>query len=178
MNNEVKVIDIKNGRYYFFNDIIHIKNFDPKNVKIDEKSYKIILIYYIGYVMIKDSKYVRNDSVNHLYLIFKTVNGYFKEINGNKHSMLVPTKASKEIKRYEELWIKIRDLIRSITENSNGCDEKFMRIKFTWDYEFPLNKLIEIRSVRIVVRAIFLENYILSISFFYMNGCIKNKNGK
>ena len=29
MSNKVKDIDIKNGTYYFFNDIINIKNFDP-----------------------------------------------------------------------------------------------------------------------------------------------------
>ena len=47
-------ISIKNRTYYFFDDIINIKNFDPNNIKIDEKSYKNILIYYIGYVTIKD----------------------------------------------------------------------------------------------------------------------------
>ena len=29
MSNKVKDIDIKNGTYYFFNDIINIKSFDP-----------------------------------------------------------------------------------------------------------------------------------------------------
>ena len=47
-----KDIDIKNRTYYFFNDIINIKDFDPDNIKIHE-SYKNILIYYIGYVAIK-----------------------------------------------------------------------------------------------------------------------------
>ena len=28
---------------------INIKGFDPNNIKIDEKSYKNILIYYIAY---------------------------------------------------------------------------------------------------------------------------------
>ena len=50
MSNKVKNISIKNRTYYFFNDIINIKNFDPNNIKIDEKSYKNISIYYIGYV--------------------------------------------------------------------------------------------------------------------------------
>ena len=36
---------------------ISIKNHTYK--KIDEKSYKNILIYYIGYVTIKDAKYVK-----------------------------------------------------------------------------------------------------------------------
>ena len=44
MSNKVKDIDIKNCTDYFFNDIINIKKFDPNNIKIDEKSYKDILI--------------------------------------------------------------------------------------------------------------------------------------
>ena len=39
--------------------------------------------------------------------------------------MLVPTNDSKEkVKKYEELWNKIRDLIRSMTKNSDHYDEK------------------------------------------------------
>ena len=49
----VKDINIKNQTYYFFNDIIRIENIDPNNIKTDEKSYKNILIYYIGYMTIK-----------------------------------------------------------------------------------------------------------------------------
>ena len=59
MSNKVKEMDIKNQTYYFFDDIINIKNFDWNNVKIDEKSYKNILISYIVYVTIKHSKYVK-----------------------------------------------------------------------------------------------------------------------
>ena len=44
MRNKVKYIDIKNRTYYFFNDIINIKKIDPNNIKIDEKSYKNILV--------------------------------------------------------------------------------------------------------------------------------------
>ena len=43
----VKDINIKNRTYYFFNDIIYIENFDANNIRIDEKSYKNIFIYYI-----------------------------------------------------------------------------------------------------------------------------------
>ena len=53
MSNKVKVINIKNQTHYFFNDIINIENSDPNNIEIDEKSYRNILIYYIGYVTIK-----------------------------------------------------------------------------------------------------------------------------
>ena len=48
-----KDINIKIPTYYFFNDIINIKDFDPNNIKKDEKSYKNILLYNIGSVKIK-----------------------------------------------------------------------------------------------------------------------------
>ena len=34
------------------------------------------------------------------------------------------------IKKYEELWNKIKYLIRLITNNSDTYDEKYMKIKF------------------------------------------------
>ena len=37
MSNKVKDIKIKNRTYYFFNDIIDIKNFYTNNIKVDEK---------------------------------------------------------------------------------------------------------------------------------------------
>ena len=78
MSNKVKDIDIKNRAYYIFDDIINIKNSDPNNIKTDERSYKNILIYYIGYATIKDLKYIKINSINPLYLIFSKVNGYFE----------------------------------------------------------------------------------------------------
>ena len=81
MSNKVKVIDIEKQTYYFFNGVINIKNFDPNNIKIDRMSYKNILTYYIGYVTIKDLKYVKITSLSPLYLIVSKVNEYFQEIN-------------------------------------------------------------------------------------------------
>ena len=49
----VKQINIKNRTYYFYNDIIDLKKFEPKLLKIDKKSYKNIAIYHIGYITIK-----------------------------------------------------------------------------------------------------------------------------
>ena len=171
MSNKVKDINMKNWTYYFFNDIIDIENFDPNNIKIDEKSYKNILIHYIKYVTIKE--YVKMYGINPLHLIFWYVNGYFEEINRNKYLTLAPTNESKEkFKKYERLWIKIRDLIISITNNSNDYDERYMKIKFNSDDELPLNKMIESPSITIVLRVIFLERP------SWMNACIKHKNEK
>ena len=158
MRNKFKDIDRKNRIYYFFDDI-SIKIFDLNKIRINQKSYKNILIYYIGYKTIKDWKYVKINSGNPLYFIINKVSGYFKEINRNKYLMLVPTNESKEIiKKYQELWSKIKDLIRSVTKNSDDFDEKYMEIKFNSEDELPLNKTIEIHSMIIVVRTVFCKN--------------------
>ena len=48
--NIVREIDVKNCTYDFRDDMINVENLDPYKIKIAEKSYKNILIYYIGYV--------------------------------------------------------------------------------------------------------------------------------
>ena len=45
---EIKQINIKNRTYYFYNDIIDLKDFDARLLRIDKKSYKNIGIYNIG----------------------------------------------------------------------------------------------------------------------------------
>ena len=98
------------------------------------------------------------------------MNGYFEETNGNKYLTLVPTNESKEkIKKYDDLWSKIRDLIRLITKNSDDYDENCMKIKFNSDDELPLNKTIEILSMIIVVRAVFHEITNIIHKLFDMN---------
>ena len=65
---EVKKINNKNRTYYFYNDIINIKNVDLILLKIDRKSYKDVGIYNIGYIIIKKINDCENIySVNLLY---------------------------------------------------------------------------------------------------------------
>ena len=75
--------------------MINITNFDPNLLKIDKKSYKNIDIYYIGYTTMKDSDYIKINSVNPLYLITGEVDGYFEEINGEEYLTLVSTDKNK-----------------------------------------------------------------------------------
>ena len=75
----VKEINIKSRTYYFFEDMINIKDFDSSLLKMDEKSYKNIYVCYIGYMTMKDSDYVRINSAKPLYLIIDKVDGYIEE---------------------------------------------------------------------------------------------------
>ena len=74
----IKKTNIKNRTYYFFDDMINLTYFDPNLLKIDKKSYKNIDIYYIGYITMKDSDYVKINCVNPLYLIIDEVDGHFQ----------------------------------------------------------------------------------------------------
>ena len=45
-----------------------------------------------------------------------------------------------------------------MTENSDGYDEKYLKIKFNLDDKLPLNKTIDITSMIIIARTVFYEN--------------------
>ena len=108
----IKEINIKNQTYYFFVDMINIKNFDPNLLKLDRKSYKNINIYYIGYITMKDFDYVKINIEDPLYLIIGEVDGYFEEINGNKYLILVSTDKNKEVLiKYIKPWGGIKNSI-------------------------------------------------------------------
>ena len=108
---------------------------------------------------IKNPKYVRINGVNPLYPMLNKMNEYFEEINVYKYLTLVYNNESKEkIRKYEELWIKIRYLIRLVTKKADGYDKKYIKIKFHSDDELPLNKAIEITVIIITVGAISYRN--------------------
>ena len=79
-----KQINNKNQTCYFYTDIIDLKNFDAKLLKIDKKSYKDIGIYNIGYVTKKRIGNCMNiNSVNPVYLDITHANGYIEEKGAN-----------------------------------------------------------------------------------------------
>ena len=74
---EVKQINIENRIYYFYKDMINLKDFESGLLKINKKHYKGINIYYIGNITIKkiddcESIY----SVNPLCLLTNHANEY------------------------------------------------------------------------------------------------------
>ena len=94
---EVKQINIKNRTYYFYNDIIDLKNFDARLLKIDKKSYNL------GYIAIKRiDDYESIYSVNPLYWRINHENGYLEEKNGDKYLMFDSVDENKEV--LKKIW--------------------------------------------------------------------------
>ena len=156
----IKEINIKNRTYYFFNDMINIKNFDSNLLKIDKKSYKYIDIYYIGYITIKYfGDYESIHSINPLYFIVGEVDGCIEESNGNKYLIFASTDKNKEVlKKYRELWDEIKNLIETINEKSVEYRKNFVKIKFNSDDNLSLKKILKLHNLTIVVRSVFQED--------------------
>ena len=94
----VKQINIKNRTYYFYNDIIDLENVDARLLKIDEKSYKDIGIYNIGYITKKKIDNCMNiNSVNPFNLGIIHSNGYIEEKGVNKYLVFDSTDENKEL---------------------------------------------------------------------------------
>ena len=116
---EVKQINIKNRSYYFYNDIIDLKDFDARLLKIDKKSYKNIGIYNIGYITIKKiDDYENIYSVNPLYLTIAHASGYIEEKGVNKYLVFNSTDENKELlKKYNDVFNGIRNKIKKAAMN-------------------------------------------------------------
>ena len=113
-----------------------------------------MIVKYLSYIII--------NSANLLYLIINKINRHIKESNGNKIFKLVRTDKSKDtLKTYEDLWNKIRALVRSVTNDSDDYDRKYMKIKLTSDGDsddyFPLKKTLELYNMVMVLRSVFRE---------------------
>ena len=90
---------------------------------------------------------------------------------------LVHTNESKDtLQKYEEVWSKIRDLIRSITNNLDNYDKKYMKIKFNSDYDLPSKKTLKLQNMIIVVRSVFYDGNKYYLQVFFEK-CVYNKIG-
>ena len=157
---EIKQINIKNRTYYFYNDIIDLKNFDARLLKIDKKSYKNIGIYNIGYITIKKiDDYENIYSVNPLYLIIAHASGYIEEKGVNKYLVFDSTDENKELlKKYNDVFNGIRDKIKEVCSDECDYEKGYMKIKFNSDDNLPLNKPLKFHNMTTTIRSVFEED--------------------
>ena len=90
-----KQLNIKNRLYYYWNDLINIKDFDPKLLRLDKSSFNNIPMYYIGCVT-KKSGYSIN-SANPLYVLIDEIDGFIEEKEGDKYLNIALTDSNGEV---------------------------------------------------------------------------------
>ena len=77
---EIKMINVKNWSYYFYNDIPNLNEFDGSNIKADRKNFSDIDIYYLGYEHKKRiTECNEMNSVNPFYLKITDMKSQFKK---------------------------------------------------------------------------------------------------
>ena len=156
----IKQINIKNRTYYFYNDIIDIKNFDSSMLKLDKKSQKDIGIYNIGYITIKKIGDCKNIySVNPLYLCINHASRYIEEINENKYLIFDSIDENKELlKKYNDVFNGIMGKIKEVSNDECDYEKDYMKIKFNSDDDLPLNKSLNSHIMTITIRSVFEED--------------------
>ena len=176
---EVKQINIKNRTYYFYNDIINIKNFDANLFKIDKKSYKDIDIYNNGYITKKKiddceniyivnplylfidhtSGYIEEKDLNPLYLNCDHASGYIKENGVNKHLVFDSTDENTELlKKYSDVWNGVKNKIKEVDDSECDYEKDYIKIRFNSDDNLPLNTPLKFHLMTITIRSVFKEN--------------------
>ena len=148
-------LNIKNRTYYFYYDLINVKDFDPSLLKLDKKSLMDISIYYIGYVT-KKPEYNIN-SLNPLYLLTSELDGFIEEKEGSKYlNISLKFNNNDVLVKFAEVWSGIKDQIKKINNGSVvEHAEDYMKIKFDSDDNLPLNKILKFRVLTIIIRNIF-----------------------
>ena len=156
----IKEINIKDWTYYFYIDIIDIKTFDPKNLKLDKKTYNDLNIYNIGYVTIKkigDCYDVK--SVNPWYLRIDNASRYIKEDWTHKYLIFYSTDENKELlKRYDNVFNEHIDEIKKIDDDWLEYAKDYTKIKFNSDDNSPLNKPLIFYQMTLTIRCVISED--------------------
>ena len=149
-----KQLSIKNRTYYFYNDLINLKDFDPNLLKLDKKSLHRC-IYYIGYVTKKPECNIH--SVNPLYLLISEFDGFIEEKESSKYlNISLIFNNDDVLVKFAEVWRGIKDQIKKINNGSvSEYAEDYMKIKFDSDDNLPLNKILKFRILTIIIRNIF-----------------------
>ena len=157
---KIRQINIKNRIYYFYNDQIDLKDFDAKLLKIDNKDYKEIDIYYLGYVTIKKVLDYNNiNSVNPLYLMIDETIGHMEEKYEKKYLVLDEIDENKEVlKKYKEVWKGIKKEIETINGDKKiKYGEDFEKIRFESNDRLQLNKQLKFYNITMIIRSAFNE---------------------
>ena len=156
---EIKQIHNKNRTCFFYSDIIDLKKFNARLLKIDKKSCKSISIYNVGYITkkkIDDCEKI--NSVNPLYFLISNASGYIEEKDVNEYLIFDSTDENKELlKKYNDVFNGIRDKIKEIDSDECDYEKDYMKIKFNSD-DLPLNKPLKFRIMTITTRSIFEED--------------------
>ena len=73
---------------------------------------------------------------------------------------------------YEEIWAEIKDKIKKIKNGIDGeYGKDYMKVKFDFDDDLPLNKLLKFHTLTIIIRHVFEKDKKYYPQFF-LDDCL------
>ena len=149
----IRQLNIEGRTYYFYNDLINIKNFNSNNLKLDKKSVLGNDVYYIGYITKKPQWNV--NSVNLLYLVINKIKGDFEEVDGDKY-LIISSENGDIRQKYQEVFDGMKGIIKKINDYSQPIkyDDNYMKIRFNTNDNISLNKIIYFPAITIIIRSV------------------------
>ena len=105
----IRQLNIKSETYYFYNDLMNIKNFNNNKLKLDKKNVLHNDVYYIGYITKKTLWHVF--SVNPLYLMVNKIKGHFEEVDGDKY-LIISSENGIIMRKYQKVFDGIKEIIK------------------------------------------------------------------
>ena len=110
----IRQLNIEGRTYYFYNDLINIKNFNINSLKLGKKDVLGNDIYYIGYITKKTTGF---NSVKPLYLIINKIKGHFEEVDGDKY-LIISSENDDIRQKYQQVFDGIKEIIKKINDYS------------------------------------------------------------
>ena len=147
-------IKIKNPLFTYYSRFVNILDFNPKKLSIEKVcdiNDKLERIYYVKYD--KDP----------FYLIIDDLKGYFKySKEKNRKELEFIIEDQRQVKIYNQIWDKIKELINSVNGVNFGFSDYFRDcgvIRFDTDDTLPLDATVSIYSMTIVIRSVYRNYY-------------------
>ena len=165
----IKQLILKKRSYYFFNNLILLKDFNKTKLKIVKHDCVDRYVHHIDYV-----KNINN--VNPLCLIIPEFYGYIEEHEGLKYLNIALTEMNNDaLSEYKKMWDGILEQVRKINDCAYISEKDYYKIKVGSikcdddkdNIDLPLDKLIKFNAVTISNRLLieknnrlFLESYL------------------
>ena len=146
----IKSLKIKIKTNHSWDNMIYIYDFNVNLVKIIKRELRTgANIYYIGYVLEpEENKYP-------LYFVINNLFGHIEKIEGSSDTYLVVNiNNEKIINIFDKLW-KFNENEITFNNSSNKIKE-YNKLRFNFNVDLLLNKLMEFRMLIIVIKC-FIE---------------------
>ena len=160
-------IKIKDPLFTYHARLVNILDFNPEKLSIKKVcaiNDELEHIYNVKY------------NNNSFYLVIDDLKGYFKySKEEDEKKIRIYCRRSNEKKNYNQIWDKIKELINSVDDVNFRFSDYFRDhgvIRFDTDDTLPLDTMVNIYSMKIIIRSVYSNYYDRFYPQIHLANCI------